>query len=82
MVKKRDRPKSPGEIESFIAGGDESQVSTDKPLDELAPRSFKAVKFGMNEFEYNLFKAAAQKSGRSLLNFLRYSALKEANKNI
>ena len=76
MVKKRDRVQA--DAESFIAGGKDSTVSP--ALNQKAPRDFKKVNLGMNEYEYDLFTRAAERSGHSLLGFLRQSAKIEAKK--
>lgn len=81
MVKPRNRETEGGAIEKFIQGGETANTDDNNgPPDANAPRNFKSVKFGMNEYEHQLFTAAARSSGRSLLNFLRHSATEAAKK--
>ena len=61
------------QIEAFAAGA-EAEPTT-PTLDPTAPRNFKAVKVGFNEYEYQILEAASRKSGRSKLNFIRQAVL-------
>lgn len=64
------------QIEAFASG---AETAPAKPtLDPTAPRNFKAVKVGFNEYEYQALEAASRKSGRSKLNFIRHAMLKMA----
>lgn len=61
------------QIEAFAAGAEAAPA-----LDPTAPRNFKAVKVGFNEYEYQMLEAASRQSGRSKLNFIRHAMLKMA----
>ena len=64
------------QIEAFAAGA-EAAPTAQEP-DPAAPRNFKALKVGFNEYEYQILEAASRQSGRSKLNFIRHAVLKMA----
>ena len=92
MVKRRE-PKatsaqrqyepSKEEIERFAAGADATVTSIvvgpkDKKPDPAAKRDYKAIRVPFNEHEYKLLEEAAEKVGRSKLNFMRHAMLEMA----
>ncbi|GBO89241.1 hypothetical protein [Marinobacter salsuginis] len=46
--------------------------------DPNAPRKYKKLNVPFNEFEYGVLETAANNSGRSKLNFIRWAILKAA----
>ena len=66
------------QIEAFAAGAE--AAPTTQTLDPSAPRNFKALKLGLNEYEYQMLEAASRKTGRSKLNFIRHAVLTMAEK--
>lgn len=69
-------------INDFISSADsepkEIEETQEKKLDKNAKRDFNAVKVPFNEYEYLNLEFAAEMTGRSKLNFIRYAILKEA----
>ena len=47
-------------------------------VDPNAPRDYKKINVPFNEYEYHRLEKAADKSGRSKLNFIRRAILKAA----
>ena len=71
-------------VNDFIDGADslvteknDHLVSNSEP-DKNAKRDFNAIKVPFNEYEYKELEFAAEKTGRSKLNFIRYAILKES----
>ena len=62
------------QVEAFAAGAD---MSPQQP-DPSAPHDFKALRVGLNEYEYQILEEASRRAGRSKLNFIRYAVLKMA----
>ena len=62
------------QIEAFAAGAN----PTPKAPDPTAPRDFKALRVGLNEYEYQVLEVASRRAGRSKLNFIRHAILKMA----
>ena len=87
MVKRRKpasakRQPTPEEIEAFASGAD-GGTAKPKPeakpdLDPNAKREFKAIRVPFNEFEYSKLEEAANKTGRTKLNVIRWAILKLA----
>jgi len=65
---------TPDQVEAFAAGADPVTPSAPE-LDPTAPRNFKALKLGLNEYEYQILEDASYKVGRSKLNFIRHAIL-------
>lgn len=70
------KPSAPtaDQVESFAAGAE----SAEQTPDPSAPHNFKALRVGLNEYEYQILEAASRKTGRSKLNFIRRAVLKMA----
>lgn len=62
------------QVEAFAAG---AELAPAKP-DPAAPHDFKALRVGLNEYEYQILEEASRRAGRSKLNFIRYAVLKMA----
>lgn len=77
MIKKRESSKQNLDVNSFINGSDLSQ-SEIPSLDPKAARKYKNHTLPMNEYEYNLLKALAEKYGQTHSGIIRY-ALKQLN---
>lgn len=74
MVKPRERKvQTEKSIDAFAAGADKPVGS----LDKKAPRNYKSLTVGMNEYEYNQLKLACEAADRGVLDFVR-QALKTA----
>lgn len=65
---------TPDQVEAFAAGA-ESAPPVVQAIDPTAPRNFKALKLGLNEYEYQILEEASRKAGRSKLNFIRHAML-------
>lgn len=69
-------------IDKFISSADSElkqiNIFQIPKLDRNAKRDFNAVKVPFNEYEYTNLEFAAEITGRSKLNFIRYAILKEA----
>ena len=65
---------TPEQVEAFAAGA-ESETPVIQSVDPTAPRNFKALKLGLNEYEYQILEEASRKAGRSKLNFIRHAML-------
>lgn len=83
MVKRRE-PKATAmkqptaeQIEAFAKGA-ESGPAKPPVLKQNAIRDYKAIRVPFNEYEYRQLEIAAQASGRTKLNFIRYAMLKLA----
>jgi len=66
------------EVEAFAAGAETTmqvEQTTDPAVDPTAPRNFKALKLGLNEYEYQILEDASRRAGRSKLNFIRHAML-------
>ena len=72
-VRKPTTKKSPtpDEVEAFAAGA-EAALQVEQTTDPTAPRNFKALKLGLNEYEYEILEGASRSAGRSKLNFIRF----------
>lgn len=75
-VRKPATNKSPtlDQIEAFAAGA-EAAPQVEQTIDPTAPRNFKALKLGLNEYEYQVLEESSRKAGRSKLNFIRHAML-------
>ena len=85
MVKRREphssiasRQPTPEQIEAFASGADNKTAILKKQFDPNAKRDFKAIRVPFNEYEYAKLDAAAPKTGRTKLNFIRWAILKLA----
>ena len=80
-VRKPAVTKSPthDQVEAFAAGA-EAAPQVEQTVDPTAPRNFKALKLGLNEYEYQILEEASRKAGRSKLNFIRHAMLMMAKK--
>ena len=56
----------------------QSTQKTDTPK-APEPHNFKALKLGLNEYEYRILEEACRKAGRSKLNFIRHAMLTMAD---
>ena len=65
---------TPDQVEAFAAGA-ETTTPVVQTVDPTAPRNFKALKLGLNEYEYQILEEASLKAGRSKLNFIRHAML-------
>jgi hypothetical protein len=95
MVKRREPQASaaskpqptPEAIEAFASGADGGTTpkqDLNVTLDPEANRDYKAIRVPFNEYEYNILEAAARKTGRTKLNYIRWAILKlaeDANKS-
>ena len=70
---------TPEQVEAFAAGAEsETETPVIQSVDPTAPRNFKALKLGLNEYEYKILEEASRKAGRSKLNFIRHAMLSMA----
>ena len=69
-----NKSPTPDEIEAFAAGA-EAAPEIEQTIDPTAPRNFKALKLGLNEYEYQILEDASRRAGRSKLNFIRHAML-------
>lgn len=85
--RRRDTPPAKA-IAEFAAGADEpkQEQTPDEPkpeaspdLDKNAPRT-RRTQYTFNEYEHAQVKAAAQKTGRSMLSFMRFAVMQEASR--
>lgn len=86
MVKRRD-PQRTGQgrnqmdeqyneqVEAFAAGADGASTQN---LQRTAPRNYKTINVRFNQYEFEQLERAAQKSGRSKLDYLRRAMLEQA----
>jgi hypothetical protein len=76
MVKRRS-PETPttdaDRIEAFANQADGGEA---KKPDPNAPRNYKKINVPFNEYEFEMLEEAAEKTGRSKLNFIRWAILK------
>ena len=72
------QPKTIINEDDFINSADSIDI---KPflLDPNAKRNYKNINVPFNEYEYNMLNDAAQRSGRTKLNFIRW-AISEISK--
>lgn len=68
-------------VSDFIDGADSLPIkntnnNSKTELDKNAKRDFNAIKVPFNEFEHKALEFAAEKTGRSKLNFIRYAIFK------
>lgn len=92
MVKRR-APKAVNtgpteeQIEAFASQADspgqQPAIKEEKvELDPNAPRDYKGIKVGFNEYEFKLLDDAANSAGRSKLNFIRQAIKTAAEKEL
>ena len=74
-----NKSPTPDQVEAFAAGA-ESVQQVEQTVDPTAPRNFKALKLGLNEYEYQILENASRSAGRSKLNFIRHAMLTMAKK--
>ena len=48
-------------------------------LDPQANHDYKAIRVPFNEYEYRILQNAAEKSGRTKLNYIRWAILRQAS---
>lgn len=58
------------EIEAFASGAD---ATPKVELDRNAPRKFKELKIGLNEYEYHILMELSKRTHRGVLNTIRWS---------
>ena len=76
MVKVRERkPTSLTKDKAIEQFGNQADGATPQ-LDPNAKHDFKSIRVSFNEFEYEKLVKAAELSGRSKVNFIRYAMLK------
>lgn len=86
MIKPRKSVKAPEvkdldlerRIEAFASKADlvpGEQPEDNKVLDKDAPRDFKSIRVGFNEYEYQVLDALSKKHNRSKLNMIRHAIL-------
>ena len=73
------QPKTIINEDYFINSADSIEIES-YSLDPNAKRNYKNINVPFNEYEYNLLNDAAQKLGRTKLNFIRW-AISEMSKN-
>lgn len=69
-----NKSPTPDQVEAFAAGA-EAAPQVEQTVDPTAPRNFKALKLGLNEYEYQILEDASRRAGRSKLNFIRHAML-------
>ena len=83
MIKPRKSVKAPEvkdpDLERRIASKADlvpgEQPEDNKVLDKDAPRDFKSIRVGFNEYEYQVLDALSKKHNRSKLNMIRHAIL-------
>lgn len=78
MVKRRVPETSMSEEDRIEAFANQADGAESKTLDPNAPRNFKKINVPFNEYEFELLETAAEKTGRSKLNFIRWAILNAA----
>lgn len=71
----QDREK---QIEQFADGADGAPT---RNLEPSAPRTHKRINVPFNEYEFQQLEEAAQRAGRSKLNYLRWAMLEQARRD-
>ena len=72
------QPKTIINEDDFINSADSIDIEPSS-LDPNAKRNYKNINVPFNEYEYNMLNDAAQRSGRTKLNFIRW-AISEISK--
>ncbi len=83
MIKRRDENQQSGKpngaaIEKFAAGADGGKPEIDLLPDPEAKHDYKMISVPFNKYEHTALVAAAQKTGRSRLNLIRWAILQMA----
>ena len=87
MIKRRESttrtldPDLAKEIEEFGITADTGEDPVNR-LDPTAKRDFKAIRVPFNEYEYRKLERAAQKTGRTKLNLIRWAVLQLEEKEL
>lgn len=82
MVRRRDNQmmsqNHEKQIEQFADGADGAPT---RNLEPSAPRTHKRINVPFNEYEFKKLEEAAQRAGRSKLNYLRWAMLEQARRD-
>ncbi|WP_404369620.1 hypothetical protein [Marinobacter sp.] len=81
-AKSPNRHKSKSEeqlVEEFASGADGAPT---RNLEPSAPRTHKKINVPFNEYEFQQLEEAANRSGRSKLNYLRWAMLEQAKRDL
>lgn len=83
MVKRRESRQTEIEhekqVDLWASGADGAPT---RNLEPSAPRTHKRINVPFNEYEFQKLEEAAQRAGRSKLNYLRWAMLEQAKRDI